>query len=86
MYLCGPMGRLAAPIIEFVTKISRGRLEGEISKLRPPLFSMVNHDFYFDTTKAKELLNYTPLYTLDEALHRIKWYYAPILTQNKRRN
>lgn len=62
--------RLIAYGVELVQFLTRGQLRGDIALLTPAMFAIADLSYTFSDQLAREVLGYTPLYTLDEALQR----------------
>eukprot|EP01100_Stratorugosa_tubuloviscum_P002265 TRINITY_DN1522_c0_g1_i1.p1 TRINITY_DN1522_c0_g1~~TRINITY_DN1522_c0_g1_i1.p1 ORF type:complete len:403 (-),score=170.83 TRINITY_DN1522_c0_g1_i1:98-1261(-) len=66
-----------AKFVEWFASVAPGKFEGTaLLKLRPPLLYLVRNDYYFSTQKAKRLIGYEPLYSLQEAIDKCYWYYS----------
>ncbi len=76
--LAGEAFNLSTEIQLSVTEIVRQVLRVMGSTLEPEILGEASHEIphqYLDATKAKELLNWHPLFTLEQGLRRtIEWY------------
>jgi len=71
-----------AYIVETLQYISNGALvqDKELSLMTPPMLYVASTDFVFRIDKARRLLDYEPIYTVDQGIQRVVW------EDNERRN
>eukprot|EP00928_Gymnodinium_smaydae_P075441 TRINITY_DN58456_c0_g1_i1.p1 TRINITY_DN58456_c0_g1~~TRINITY_DN58456_c0_g1_i1.p1 ORF type:complete len:416 (-),score=70.90 TRINITY_DN58456_c0_g1_i1:110-1357(-) len=67
-----PIGLLTliAWLNESFQRIFRKRVTGDLANLTPAMFKLAALSYTFSSKKAKTLLGYEPIYTLDEALQK----------------
>lgn len=46
------------------------RIQGQLKFLTPPMLSVARQSYAFTGTKARELLGYHPIFTVDEGLQK----------------
>ena len=59
---------LLAHAVEFLQWISRGRVSGEIKMLTPAMVELAGTSYVLKSSKARSILGYRPLYTVDEGV------------------
>lgn len=56
--------------VEAYAYLTHKKLPGDLGKLTPSMLDCATMSYTFSGRKAREVLGYAPLYTLDEAVHR----------------
>ena len=62
--------RVIAFAVECYQRLTQTRLVGELGNLTPAMFATAELSYGFSSAKAKRLLGYEPLYTVDEGLQK----------------
>jgi len=69
-YLPHRLMRGLAYLVEAYQAITHRRVTGQLSSLTPAMIHLAGMSYAFSSCKARRLLGYEPLYTIDEALQR----------------
>jgi nucleoside-diphosphate-sugar epimerase len=72
------MEYVVAPIVEFLIKVSKGKIVPylkEAEMMTPPMISLITLSFACNGDKAKKVLNYRNLFSMDECCQRLAWQY-----------
>jgi plant 3beta-hydroxysteroid-4alpha-carboxylate 3-dehydrogenase len=70
VYLPRNLMVLLAHVVEVIQRVTKRQLSGEIALLTPAMFAVARCSYGFSYDKARQLLGYSPLYTVDEAVQR----------------
>ena len=61
-----------AYVVELVQHVTRGRFpRGELGKLTPATLTVSSMNYAFDIGKARELLGYEVLWSVDQGIQRV---------------
>jgi len=69
-YLPMNLMKLIAWCVEFVERLTQRRISGQLEKLTPAMLAIAELSYTFSSAKARQVLGYEPLFTVDEAVQR----------------
>jgi len=55
---------------ELYQRLTRTRVDGDVKFLTPPMMNVARQSYAFTGKKARELLGYAPIFTVDEGLQK----------------
>lgn len=81
--------KIVAPTVEFLQLVTGGSITpylGELAFITPPMFSLVTMSYSINGDKAKKVIQYRDLFSLQQACQRLSWQYYVEEQEKKKTN